>query len=174
MAGINLSSGTFEQKTSHRSIADSSLTLSTILFLLVAAGWGGMRWYISTLDGKLANLEATIQENATRLQGSAVDRVAHFATRLDLIGKQLDQPSIDSQALLTQLESLTVPNVRLTRYEYNDAEKVVEVAGETDNFKYVAQQIISLKSESLFSGITVDSIDRTKEGNIAFSLKAQL
>lgn len=171
MAGMNLSSSTFEKKDV--GIVDKTFIITVVVFLLVAATWGSMRWYIQTLNDRLAGLDATLAESSLQLRGEAVDRAAHFDTRLTLIGQQLDNGSVDTQALLNQLESLAVPNIKLTRYEYNQAEKFVEVTGETDNFKYIAQQIISLKSENLFRAITVDSIRRTDEGRIAFSFKVK-
>lgn len=173
MAGMNLSSSKLDKKEGHRGIFDGSFSIIFVIFLLVAASWGGMRWYIMTLDDKLAGLDSVIEENSLRLQGKDVDRVAHFNARLSLIGDSLQGETADSQKLLTQLESLTVPNVRLTEYRYDVTEKTVTVSGETDSFKYVAQQIISLKGGALFADIKVDSLKLTKEGRVAFSFKAK-
>ncbi|MFZ2300038.1 MAG: hypothetical protein WAW00_02810 [Candidatus Moraniibacteriota bacterium] len=174
MAGMNLSSSKIEQKEGRSGIFDGSFSIILTIFFLVVASWVGMRWYIMTLNDKLASIDSVIAENSLRLQGKDVDRVATFDSRLSLIGKQLQGESADSQKLLTQLEGLTVPNVRLTEYRYDVMEKTVVVSGETENFKYVAQQIISLKSEKPFTNVTVDSLKRTKEGRIAFSFKAKL
>ena len=173
MAGMNLSSSKIEKKEGRGGIFDGSFAIILVLFLLVAASWGGMRWYIMTLSDKLAELDSVIEENSLRLQGKDVDRVASFDSRLSLIGKQLQGETVDSQKFLTQMESLTVPNVRLTEYKYDAVEKTVTVSGETDNFKYIAQQILNLKSEALFVDVKVDSLKRTKEGRIAFSFKAK-
>lgn len=173
MAGMNLSSSGFGQQEKQSGIFSGSFSIIFIIFLLVSVSWGGMRWYIMTLDDKLASLDSAIEENASRLHGKDVDRVAHFDSRLSLIGNFLQGEAADSQKLLTQLESLTVPNVRLTEYRYDVTEKTVTVSGETDNFKYVAQQIISLKSETPFSEIRVDSLKLTKDGRVAFSFKAR-
>lgn len=172
MAGINLSSLTSEHKSEGGGIFDSSATVVTIVFFLVVAGFGGLRWYIKTLDTKVAALDGTLEENALQLQGKNVDRVAHFDNRLTLVEKQLEG-RVDSQKLLNQLESLVIPSVKLTKYEYNEVGKFVEVNGETDSFKYVAQQIISFKSEDLFTGIRVQSLTHTEVGRVAFSLKAE-
>ena len=175
MAGINLSSSTSGGEKSVRSSGsfDKSFVFFTVLFLLTALLFGGTRYYIKTLDAKRVALDVKLAESSAQLQGKAVDRVASFDKRLTLVGEQLRDRSVDSQKLLSQLENLTVPNVKLKKYEYSEAEKYVMVEGETENFKYIAQQIISFKSDALFSGITVESLTRTKEGRIAFSLKAE-
>jgi len=171
MVGLNLSSSIAEKK--EITISDSSLAVISIIFFLVVAGFGGLRWYIKTLDNKLMDLEASLNENASRLRGDKVNRVAYFDARLRLIEQQLNGDAVDSKRLLGQMESLVLPNVRLTKYEYNETGKFVVVSGETENFKNVAQQIISLKSEDLFTGIKVESIQRTEGGQIGFSFKAQ-
>lgn len=172
MAGINFSSSVSEKSAKKGRIFDGSFVVITILFFLVLAGFGGLRWYLKTLDAKAASLSAAFGERSAQLKGSGVDRVANFESRLALAGEQLADQRVDPQELFGQLERLTLPNVKLTKYGYNAKEKFVEVAGETESFKYVAQQIISLKSEDLFSGITVQSLTRTKEGSIQFSFKA--
>ncbi len=173
MAGINLSSSTLGKKSGSGGLVDSSFIIITILFCLTVAGFGGLRWYISSQDATLADLDATLKEGGLKLQGPTVDRVAYFDSRLTLAEKQASSGAVDSQKLLNELESLVIPSVKLTKYEYNAAEKFVVVSGETDNFKYVAQQVISFKSEKIFAGITVESLTRTESGRIAFSFKAK-
>lgn len=149
-----------------------SFLVATILFFLVAAGFGGLRWYLGSLDKKLASLEEQRITNFAALRGPRVDRVAYFADRLNLIDTQAQGEGVNVEQRLTEIEGLIVPNVRLTRYEYNDAEKFVSLTGETDNFKYVAQQIISLKSNARLAKVEVESIARTNEGRVVFTLKA--
>lgn len=173
MAGINLSSSTLEKKSGSGGLIDSSFIIITILFCATVVGFGGLRWYISTQDAALADLDVTLRESILKLQGPEVDRVAHFDNRLTAAEQQANAGSVDSQKLLIELESLVIPSVKLTKYEYNAADKFVVVSGETDSFKYVAQQVISLKSEKLFAGITVESLTRTEDGRIAFSFKAK-
>ena len=165
-------SGVSGSKSREGRLLDGSFIVITVLFCLVVAGFGGLRLYIGTLDSRLTELDSTLQESSAQLRGADVDRVARFDDRLTLAKQQQMSDPVNAQKLLQQLESLVIPSVRLTKYEYNAAEKFVEVAGETDSFKYVAQQIISFKSDSLFAGIKVESLDRTEAGRIRFSLKA--
>lgn len=173
MAGINLSSSAFEKKSGSRGLVDSSFIVIVILFCVTVIGFGGLRWYISTQDAALADLDVMLKEGASKLQGPEVDRVANFDNRLTTATQQAGVDPVDSQKLLSQLESLVIPSVKLTEYAYNAADKFVVVSGETDSFKSVAQQAVSLKSEKLFSGITVESLARTEDGRIEFSFKAK-
>lgn len=171
MAGMNLSSLTPEKKIRPKGIFDSYFVFITIIFFLVLALFAGLRWYITILDKQLANSDSVLAEHARQLRGEEVDRVARFDNRLAL-AEESNGRDVDSQKLLNQLESLVIPNVRLTKYEYNEAEKFAEVVGETDNFKSVAQQIISFKSENIFEGIKVQTLTVTKDGRVVFSFRA--
>lgn len=170
MNGMNLASTMPEKKAKTRRTFDNYFIFITGIFFLAVAFFVGLRWYINVLDNRLVDFDTTLADNAKQLRGERVDRVAHFGERLKLIEKQLDGNSIDSdsQKLLGQLESLVIPSVKLTKYEYNEAENSVEIAGETDSFKSVAQQIISFKSETLFDKIKVESLVVAEGGRVEF------
>lgn len=169
---MNLSSSIVEKKEPSRGIFGNSFVVIVVIFSLVVVSWGSMRWYIKKLDDKLASFNVLLDQRFLQLQGEKVDRAVHFDNRLKLIEQQSGSV-VDSTKLLTQLEGLVVPQVRLKKYEYDEKERLVRAVGVTDNFKYVAQQIISFKSESLFAEIKVDTLKRTEDGNIEFSLIAR-
>ena len=171
MAGINLSQSIQENRKSleSRSFFDIGFVVSLVLFLLVAGTLIGMKWYTQTMNDKISGLEQVLQNNTARLHGNNVDRIADFDNRQFLIGKNLND-TLDMKQALEQMESLMVPNVVLTQYELNKKEHRLTIGGGTDNFKYLAQQIMSLKTQSAFSDVKVDTIERTKEGKIDFTL----
>jgi hypothetical protein len=168
MNGMNLASSMPEKKVKMRRTFDNYFIFITGIFFLVIVLFAGLRWYIGVLDKRLANFDTTLAENAMQLRGEEVDRVAHFDQRLKLIENQLDGSNVDSQKLLSQLEGLVIPSVKLTKYEYNKVENSVEIAGETDSFKSVAQQIISFKSENLFDKIKIESLVVAEGGRVEF------
>jgi hypothetical protein len=60
----------------------------------------------------------------------------------------------------------------LTDYEYDEAMKQVALGGKVGNFRQLAEQMLSFKSEQVFSEVTVDTINRDDDGQITFSLTA--
>ena len=144
-----------------------------VLALIVAAIWGGIRWFLYSTDQKIAGLQGTIDSANADLLGEDVDRIVDRDTRLTNISAA-EGKDADTAALFSQLERLTVPEVHLTLYEYDHEEGKVAVSGLTDNFKFLAQQIISFKSEAPFGNIRVDKIVNTKDGKIAFTLMADI
>lgn len=173
MAGINLSQSIQSGRAVKRSLFDKGLVVSLILFFVVAGIWGGMRLYIKTLDDKIAVFDQELSNYSAELRGTQVDRVADFDNRLSLIAENL-KDTTDPKQSLEQIEGLVIPTVVLTEYAYDREKALVTVGGETDNFKYLAQQIMSLKSQPLFGELKVDSIGKTETGRIEFSLTAKL
>ncbi len=145
--------------------------MSAALLLLVVGVWGGLQWYTAQQAQRLAVLDETLRQANERLRGKEAERVVDFDTRLGYVSNHLTD-RVASAALLKQLEKLVISGVVLTQYEYNREEKVVTVSGLTDDFKYLAQQVVALKAETPFAAIRVDSVTRTKEGKISFTLKA--
>ncbi len=173
MAGVNLSQSmaSGQGKTKKHLFAVSGFPMSIVFLLLTVVGFGGLRWYLHTLDQKIASLDATISVNGDRLIGETIDRVADFDARIMYLGADPAE-LIDPQALFLKLESLVVPQILLTKYEYNDRDKVAMISGKTENFRYLAEQIISFRSDPSFAELRVDAIDRDDTtGAIEFVLK---
>lgn len=174
MAGVNLSQSMTASDGGSRKKARMSFgfPISIVLLVLTLLGWGGLRWYMSSLDGKITRLDAEIAANSTEFQSERVERIENFDARLSLLNTDPAE-MIDPESILAKLESVMVPQVVLTEYEYNGEEKQVSVSGKTDNFRYVAEQIISLKSDPMFSRVEVSSVSRDEDGKIEFTLVSQ-
>lgn len=155
-----------------QNLMDKSLIGSFVLLFIALATWGGIRWYMKVLDDKAVALDAVIQTNASQLHSKTVDRVADFDARVQAIGTNMTGV-IETKDKLSQLERLVIPNVVLTGYKYDAGDNTVVVNGTTDNYRYVALQIMSLKSEALFSDVTVEALGRTTEGKITFTLSSK-
>ncbi len=173
MAGVNLSQSMTEDNAPVKKESFfSGASVSVMLLVLSLAGWGGLRFYLDSLDKQIAAIDATLSSNHGKLQGENVNRVVDFAARVGFF--QADPAElVDPQDILTKTEALIVPAVTLIEYAYNQGEKMITLSGKTDNYKHLAEQILSLKSESLLSRVKVDAITRDKEG-IHFILKASL
>lgn len=169
MEGINLSSSLPEQKRKKSFFSGGSFFIVSIFFLLLIL-WGGMQWYLKTLGDTFVEKQLVLSENNLKVTGEKVDRIVGLDTRIKIAQDQVEN-TVSTNELLSQLESLIITNVRLKKYEFNKAQGFVIIDGETDNFKYIAQQLISFKSNKIFQNIAVESINR-KDGLIRFSFKA--
>ena len=169
MEGINLSSSLGDNKKK-QSFFNGTVIIVSVFFLTLFS-WGGMKWYSKLLSDDLIAKTALLEKNSAQLRGSDVDRIVSYNTRFDLIQKQMSDDPSSTEKLLGQLENLVIPNVRLTKYEFNKKDKFVVIEGETNNFKYVAEQLMTFKGESLFSSMIVESLKKNEIGRIVFSFK---
>lgn len=171
--GINLSHVNEEEKSSQKKgLFDKGLAFCFGIFILVLGVWGGLEWYIKTLNDQVVQAEALLTDNATSLRGTKVDRIADFDTRLAFMKSSMDVTADLPETILPKLESLIVPSVNLTGYTYHKQEQLMSISGLTDNFRHLAEQLLSFKLDVVFSDAKVDIITRTKEGKIAFTFKA--
>jgi len=169
MEGINLSSSIPEQNK-RKSFLSSGTFWIIFLFLSLLALWGGMLWYLGTLDQILLQKKSILSESANKVKGKAVDRIVDLNNRVKISTDQ-SISAVDTNALLSQLESLVIANFRLTSYVFDKTSNTISIKGETDNFKYVAQQMAFFKKNPNFKNITLDTVDR-KDGIISFSFKS--
>jgi hypothetical protein len=171
MAGINLSDGVTTAEREKKSSFDVGFIFAVILMVLVLGVWGGIRYFMFTTDKDTANLEAQIVGATTDLQGPKVDRILAFDVRMGGI-EESAKTNEDVAARLTELEGLVIPSVRLTDYTFNHDDGSVTISGVTSDYKYLAQQLISLKTKTEYAGMRVDKIANTATGEISFTLKA--
>jgi len=172
MTGMNLSSSIPDKKPPTSGVFTSTMVV-VLVFSLLLIVWGGMQWYLKVQNDTLAVKKALYEAESVKLKGSSVDRVASFTTRMNLSKDRVATNTADTEKLLTQIEGLVIPPVRLTKYIFDAKGSSVAIQGETDNFKYVAQQLLALKGEALFSGIRVEKLGKDDKGVITFSLKAE-
>ncbi|MBI2439207.1 MAG: hypothetical protein HYV45_01240 [Candidatus Moranbacteria bacterium] len=175
MAGINLSSSSVgEKKVKPVGSSNGFLVGAIILLVLLLGGWGGTYGYKKTLEKKLATYDEILEKNSVFLRGEKVNRVADFDARLRLMGEQAQKGElVDSRTLLTALEGLILQEVTLSKYEYKRENKSVTLEGKTDSFKQVARQIISLKTDAMFSEVRVLSLGYDDNGKVIFTFQAK-
>lgn len=169
MAGINLSQSLQEkQAQAHGKFFDRSFFFTIGGLVLLLAVFGGARWYVGSLEKKMAALEQTISEKTASLRGKEVNRIVDFSRRLEAIDKHLAVEP-DPVAMFRQLEIYTLPTIRLTAYEYDRSESVIKLHGSSNTLKEVAQQMLAFKNIAGVQKITVENIDYDADGKVKFS-----
>lgn len=160
-----------EKEVEQRGFFNSGIVISLILLGVVAAGWGGLQFYMYTLDKKIAVLDAAISANTTQLEGEHIDRIADFNTRAASLNTD-PMELVDPSPLLREIEAVMVPGVVLTGYKYDMNGRVATIDGQVEDFRKLAEQIMSLKSVQNFSQVKVASVAQDKDGKVTFSVIA--
>ncbi len=173
MPGVNLSQPVAEEEEVKRSrgFFDTGIIVSLVLLALSGSVWGGMRLYLGSLDKKIATLDETLSANAERLKGEGVNRVADFDARVTYYAEHRDGLT-DPRDILRRLESVMVPGIVLTSFTYDNQARTSIIAGRSEDFRKMAEQILSLKAEKIFSQVVVDRIERDDKDRITFVFKA--
>lgn len=154
---------------------DRGLVFMVVFLALLLITFGVTRWYVSTLEKRMLALETEVAERTAGLKGQEVDRVADFVDRLKFIDAHLlTEP--DPTRIFSDLEQHTLPEVRLTLFEYNLEEGLTRIGGESNSLKEVAQQMVALKLLPEIAEVTVEKVEYNKEGRIIFvlALKRQI
>ncbi|MCW1888549.1 MAG: hypothetical protein KIH67_003270 [Candidatus Moranbacteria bacterium] len=172
MAGINLSQSTTERKVDRRKFFDAGMVFSSILLLIVLAAWGGIYYLSMKTTQEIASLQNEIDTSGVEMKGPKIDRILDFDTRIEMVSKNIES-QVDASEMLVGLEELVIPSIRLTNYEYDHENGNVTIEGITSDFKFLAQQLISLKKNEQYANIRVDKIGNSESGDIVFTLKSE-
>lgn len=174
MAGINLSQSIQEKQAIARgSFFDKGFFVNTAIFLLVAGLYGGSQWYLGTLEDELVTLQGDAATKTAGLKSKEADRAADLSTRLKTIGMSLEAGTEPKEAL-QELEQLTITNIKLTGYSYQESEQLLTIRGVTTNLKYLAQQMLSYKKIVGASSVHAESVKYNDAGQIEFELQLPL
>ncbi len=169
------------KETNFASASDSSRKQSSIgasmimvvIFFLVLASWGGMKWYIKKLDNTFAQGQDHFYDVSKSFQGASVNRIDAFEKRLQLSQVQMKSAEeINSENFLKKLESITLPGVQIKKYEVNIEKRMVAITGLTNSFRYTAEQIAKFRMDPFFKGVTVGDFAKSEAGIITFSFTA--
>jgi hypothetical protein len=175
MAGINLSqsSSTGGRSIDKRKFFDAGIVISGVLLFLVLASYGAIYYFTMKTDQETASLQTQIDTSGVDMKGEKIDRILAFDNRISDITTNTEN-QIDTSTNLIEMEKVILPSVRLTNYEYDHESGDVIISGVTSEFKFLAQQIISLKSNPKFGDMYVDKISNTESGDITFVLKSNI
>ncbi len=174
MAGINLSQSIQEKQAIARgSFFDKGFFINTAIFLLVAGLYGGSQWYLGTLEDELVTLQGDASTKTVGLKSKDADRATDLAVRLKAMAMNLEAGTEPKDAL-QELEQLTIANIKVTGYVYQEGERLLIVRGVTTSLKYLAQQMLSYKKISGASSVHAESVKYNDAGQIEFELQLPL
>lgn len=174
MAGINLSQSIQEkQAIAQGSFFDKGFFINGAIFLLVVGLYGGSQWYLGTLEDELAALQGEVATKTTELKSKEADQATDLSVRTKAIAINLEAGTEPREAL-QELERLTIANIKLTSYRYQENESLILISGVTTNLKYLAQQMLSYKKVTGVSSVHAESVKYNNAGQIEFELHLPL
>lgn len=158
----------FVQAPSSKKIFDKAFVFSCALVLIVGGIWGGQKFLIYSLNKQIAEYKQTTDASLGSVQAVDVQEVHNVTSRIAVIEKA-EKSNVSSTELLAALERSTIPQVKLTDFEYKAAGDIT-LSGEVSDYRFLAEQILRYRQEALFATAEVTATGRSESGVITFSL----
>jgi hypothetical protein len=159
-----------------KAVSSKSVNLFTVaslfIFFAVALGAGGLYFYKGVLEKSKVKMESDLNLAKNRFEPATISRLKNSDQRLNAATEVLSK-HIAISPIFQVLESLTMKNIRYTKFSYSlNNENMVEVkmTGQAVGYRSVALQAdLFSKNKNLvdpiFSNLTLDS-----KGNVLFDL----
>lgn len=160
----------FVQAPAGKGIFDKAFFFSIVLVVLVGGIWATERVLIYLTDKQIKEYQATT--NASFESVSADDTVlVHDVTSRIATIQKLGATTLPSQEILAALERSTIPQVKLTEFDYQK-DGTATMSGTAPDYRFLAEQILRYRQESLFRSAEINSTERTETGQVNFTLVA--
>ncbi len=169
MATFTMSSQrNFVQAAPPKNIFDKAFVFAISLIVLVGGIWATEYLLIYLADKKIAEYQATSAARLDSLDAKDVQAVHDITSRLATISRY-GENRLPMEMLLMSLEKNTIPQVRLTEYEYK-SDGAMALKGTTTDYRFVAEQILRYRKDPVFATAEVTATDRTEDGLVSFSI----
>jgi len=106
---------------------------------------------------------------ATPLESDLESNLNLIGNRINLFGELLLNHR-DSGKIFNLMESICLPNVQFSNFNFDSDQGTVSLSGKTDNFISLEQQLTVLRQEPLIKKVTLSNMSTVKEGGVSFSL----
>lgn len=162
---------TFVQSSDVKNGLDKAFIFSVLLIVLVGGLWGAERAliYFTEKQTEKYHEQATAQLNA--INPEEVQSAHDITSRIAAV-KQQQAAKPDLGQIFGALERTTIPQVRLTSFGYA-SDGAMTIEGVASEYRFLAEQLLRYRQESLFASSELASSSRSDSGQISFSLTVE-
>jgi len=150
-----------------------SFFISVLILIASFSILFGLKIFHNKVKNETASIKNQVNGELRSLGEEKISRVADFQKRIEEAENNLSYNK-NPKEIMSKVESLMVPGVVLTSYDYDSSSKTLKLEAISDSFKIIAEQILSLKSSSYFKNVRVSKTIRDEDGRINFSVESQL
>jgi len=174
MAGINLAQGAQREETRRSERRGKRGMLLVFFFLVVTFGaWGTLAWYDHILTGEITGIDGDIRDAWKEISGEDLSRVADFHFRLEAIDAGLEEIG-RPRRMFGVTESGVDPGVVFSRLDFEKSDGSTVLEGTANDFQSIVRQLVSLKGDSVVSDVALNTLGRTDDGKLDFSLSVDM
>ena len=124
-------------------------------------------------QAKIEEIKANIKEEKTAEIEEKEEKLKDLNRKIRTFSKILEKHFFISN-IFSFLEKTTHPKVIYTSFDLNPKRGVLSLAGETENFLTLGQQILFFRESQFVSDLKFSEVSLTKEGKVSFSLDISL
>lgn len=158
----------FVASSAPRNIFDKEFAFAVVLVIIVIGLWVTERVLIYLVEKQTTEYQATTAASLSAINAEDVQAVHDITSRITVIEKE-GATTISTNDILTALEKTTIPQVRLTEYEYQ-SDGNIAMKGIVADYRLLAEQILRYRQEAIFANAEVTSTDRNEAGQIVFGI----
>lgn len=169
MANINLyqAEQTVAQKR-QAGLLDGGMLAALGLALLALLAYGGVEFYLGSLDKKMADLTSEESLGRKSLKEKDVNMAASFEQRIDKIKTEADTFAPDDPAnVFENAQKTVISGAVVSKLSFSGA--AADVALVADNFETLAKQILAFKGSDFWSTVDVGPTSRNEDGKVSAS-----
>lgn len=167
----NSSQKTFGTTSTANGIFDKAFAFSFFLVVVVGGLWATERILIYLADRQITNYQATTTASLESVNPEDVQAVHDVTSRLAALQLQ-GATNMKTGEALAALERATIPQVKLTEFEYiNDG--LAFIKGNVSDYRFLAEQILRYRQEAIFATAEVTTTGRTDAGQVTFEIRVE-
>lgn len=153
--------------------------IAVVLIVLVGGAYGGLYFYKSTLDVKVANAKKSLALAESSFEAETIADLQLFDKRI-AASKQVLASHIVLSPFFELLNTLTLPSIQFTKFTYSGSTDgksfTVKMSGNAKDYKSIAVQASVFNSSAgkylkdvVFSNLNL-SDDKEKKGYVTFDV----
>lgn len=170
MANINLYQNEQEgYQKKQAGILGGGMAASIGFALLVLLVYGGVEFYLRSIDQKINDLAKEEEMGRQALKESDVNRAASFQQRVDKIRSGGESfVANDPAKIFEGVQKSVISGVVVSKIDFDG--KGVNLSFVADDFETLSGQILSFKRSDIFTAVGVGSTSRSENGKITAAL----
>jgi hypothetical protein len=146
------------------------LYFSIVLFLVTVGSYFILNNLGQKADVQIKDLDSKLAQISSSSGATLEKEILQYQQKINIFSSLLAAHQYSSQAF-TFLEGITHPKVFFESFSLDTTTRIISLAGQTDSFQSLDQQINIFKKEKSIQGVELSNLSIGKEGKIPFGIK---
>lgn len=139
------------------------------LIILVLVLYSGLRFYSSSLQSKISQLDGELKSLDSKREKETEEKILLIKDQFTIVGQILNNHVILSD-LLRKIQTRTTPQIQFKTLKLSLAEKKIDIETEAANYTVVARQIVSYLSEDTVKDVKINEIKLFPSGRLNLNM----